>query len=555
VRALVRIGPKGAQAITDKVLPALIEELKTGEYRSGGSPKEILKVLGTLGETCVPAVLAVAQKKQRKILELDWGEALLVLGAAGRREFGKLLTSGDIEMRQQLIAALQSHLRDEYFPRYYRFNPPSLDITPFIPALVLALKDPDPYGRLAAADVLSRRGDKVPRAAVDAVAALFTDPEVKKLLEANGGWLLYEPRFERFGESGVRALVALLDSDSTAVRKFAVGQLRSRQWAERVLPRLRKLIDDPDPELALDAAYHTALLSLDPKDAAPLVARRFIQSPDPKVRTSAANRLHWLEALGVPHHEALIPLLDDKDKEVVRAAAEVISDHAPKGSPAARALADRKPVPDPAPKPPGVPELLQLLTDGSDDRRVTAAFDLGDTGAVAKPAVPALKKLLTDPDPALRFAAGYALAKIETNQPALRALLAGELQRLVRGRPITWAAEAAFERLPPDFPELVPLVARWLEIEGGSTVLLNGLRKYGPKAKDAVPALRRVLRGPELPGHGYWGFERKPACEVLAAIGPDARSALPELRQYLDSGDVALALAARDAIRAIEGKK
>jgi HEAT repeat protein len=567
VRALVRIGPKGARAITEKVLPALIEELAADEFRPGGSPKDILLILGTQGETCVPAVVAAAQKKEDRVLYWDdAGEALLGLGAAGHREFGELLTSKDIEVRRKLVSALGTYLWREYFPTYYRFRPPSLDITPFVPALILALKDPDPEHRFAAADVLSHRGDKVPREAVDAVAALFTDPEVKKLVEAKGG-PLHEPRFEYFGEAGARALLVLLDSDSTAVRKLAVRQLYSRQWAARVLPRLRKLTDDPDPELALAAAYHAALLSLDPKDAAPLVARRFIRSPDPEIRTSAANHLDSLEALGVPYHEALIPLLDDKDEKVVQAAAHAIYYHAPKGSPAARALAERKlapdatfrfvpvPAPDPTQKSPGVPELMKLLTAGADERRVTAALDLGDTGAAAKPAVPALKGLLSDPDPALRFAAGYALARIENDLPALRKLLTGELQRLVRGRPITWAAGMAFERLPPDFPELVPLIARWLEIWPESTVLMNGLRKYGPKAKDAVPALRKVLRGPELPGHGYWGFERKPACEVLAAIGPDARAALPELRRYLNSVDIALALAARDAIRAIEGKR
>jgi hypothetical protein len=164
-----------------------------------------------------------------------------------------------------------------------------------------------------------------------------------------------------------------------------------------------------------------------------------------------------------------------------------------------------------------------------------------------------LNALSADPNPDLRFAAGYARARIETDRPALRQLLTSELERAARGRPATWCAAAAFDRLPPDFPDLVPLVARWLERRRDGTLLIGSLRKYGPKAKDAVPALRQVLRGPDRPVHAYLGGELRPACDALGAIGPDARTALPELLQCLDTGDVELALSARDAIRKING--
>jgi hypothetical protein len=71
-------------------------------------------------------------------------------------------------------------------------------------------------------------------------------------------------------------------------------------------------------------------------------------------------------------------------------------------------------------------------------------------------------------------------------------------------------AAAAFSRLPADYPELIPLAARWLDRESQSTILLEGLRKYGPRAKDAVPALLKVLRGPERPYHGYMAGEIAP---------------------------------------------
>lgn len=568
VRALVRIGPKAAPALTGDVLRTVIDELKAGEYGSGGSPTEILSVLGEAGELAVPTVVATIRKGADRFDREDMGQALLGLGTAGRKAFAGLLADEDVAVRRVMVAALKSYLWHEYYPRYYHFKAPPLDITPLVPALLKELKDTEPKYRLAAAEVLSKRGDKVPASAVDAVIELFSDPTVKKFLEQDDV-IHPDPDLAQFGEVGVRGLVALLDSDSPAVRKLAVGQLRyaPRQWAAAALPRLRELAKHSDPKLALDAAYTAATLSLDPKDAALLAAQRFVKHFDPEIRAAAANHINWLGPVGVPHLEALVPLLDDKDDKVVQAAAEAIYYHAPKGSAAARALADRKFVREPTlrfvrnpdapaePALPGVPELVRALTEGGDYQRVLTALDLGDRGAAAKAALPALKGLLTDPDPELRFATAYAVARIEGDRPALRQLLTAELERRDRGRPACWAAGVAFERLPPDFPELVPFVARWLAREPRGTVLIEGLRKYGPKAKDAVPALRKVLRGPEMPFHGYMAGELKPACEALGAIGPGARDALPDLRRVLDTARIEAALAARDAIRRIEAAK
>ncbi len=510
----------------------------------------------------------VAAIRKGKMDREEVARALLGLGATGRKALVELLTGADPKMRRELVEALDRSLWYEHFPRHHHFDVPAIDIGAFVPALVAALKDPEPEHRLAAAKVLCDRGDKVPAEARDAVFELFRDPAVKKLMKEKAEVLYPIVRFGLFGEPGFRALVALLDSDSVAVRKFAIGQLSgSRKWSATALPKLRKLADDPDTGLALDAAYTAVWVSLDPKDAAPLAGRRFLRSADPEVRADAADRLKWLGPVGAPHVDVLVPLLNDKDEKVVLLAAEAIYELAPKGSVAARALADRKLVRDdagrfrPAPKdeprperrPPGVPELIEAMLTGNDGKRVEAALDLGDRGAAAKDAVPTLKKLLLDPDPDLRFAAGYALTRIGGDTPALRRLLAGELERHANGRPAAWAAGRAFERLLPDFPEVIPFVARWLERRSYAPGLIAGLEKYGPKAKAAVPALRKVLRGPEGPVHAYFGFERKPACAALGAIGPDARDALPELRQLLDSGDVEFAWAARDAIRKITG--
>jgi len=196
---------------------------------------------------------------------------------------------------------------------------------------------------------------------------------------------------------------------------------------------------DPDgnpTQLALGAAYTATVLSLDAKDAAPIVSRQFIQSADAEVRIDAAHHLQWVGPLGAPHHEAIVPLLDDKDDKVMQVAATTIRYHAPKGSVADRALVTRRLVQDPsnfrfskalAADPVATPPGIKSLTDGADDLRDAAAFNLGDLGADANAAVPTLKTLLTDSDPDLRLAARYALARIANDQPSLRQLLRVEI--------------------------------------------------------------------------------------------------------------------------------
>jgi hypothetical protein len=206
-------------------------------------------------------------------------------------------------------------------------------------------------------------------------------------------------------------------------------------------------------------------------------------------------------------------------------------------------------------EPPSVADLIATATGADDGKRPTPCSTSATAARPRRTLSPTLKRLLLDPDPDLRFAAAYALARVGDDLPALRRLLMGEFERLAAGRPASRYAAVAFERLPPDFPELVPLVVRVLERDPFATTLLAGLRKYGPKAAPAVPVLRKALRGPENPGAHWFAGERGPAIAALGAIGLAARAALPDLRDVLDSDGVELALAARDAIRRITGEK
>jgi HEAT repeat protein len=54
-------------------------------------------------------------------------------------------------------------------------------------------------------------------------------------------------------------------------------------------------------------------------------------------------------------------------------------------------------------------------------------------------------------------------------------------------------------------------------------LVVDVLAAVGPAARDAVPELTRLLRGPAIPG------EREQCLEALTAIGQDAKAAVPEI--------------------------
>jgi HEAT repeat protein len=202
-----------------------------------------------------------------------------------------------------------------------------------------------------------------------------------------------------------------------------------------------------------------------------------------------------------------------------------------------------------------VPEVMKRLAEPDDDWRIPAALCLGAIGPDARAAAPALKKLLTEPNPELRLAATYALARVENDLPSYRP----QLVRLSRSKTIRYENVFAevFDRLAPDCPELLPAAAEMIGSSLVGETIVTGFRKYGRAARETVPTLRKRLTEMSRPewfaygGPGRWVYE---PCQVLGAIGPDAKEALPDLRRLLDHPDAGLALAARDAISKIEGK-
>jgi len=280
-------------------------------------------------------------------------------------------------------------------------------------------------------------------------------------------------------------------------------------------------------------------LGLASKDSIPLFVSR-IGANDVKVRRAAALALRLV---GREDPDATVPALtqaaQDSDPRVrgtavaglgeigLRAAPavavilEVLENDKPNSYIAARALAKIGMKTEPA-----VDALAKALNHTNKLTRASAANALGNIGPEARNAVPALRAAARDNDSEVRLDAAYALWKIENASDAIEVLI-----------PL----------LDSDDPRV-----------GLRTI--EALGEIGPPAKAALPALERVRKGDNklngvasawamcrvratnnlveklLPGLQHEDpMVRIGAAWALGKMGPEARVAIPAMRELLDN--------------------
>lgn len=564
VKALVRIGPKAAPAIRSEVLPVLVAEV---EAASGGW--DSLPLLGEAAAPAVPVIVKRLAKESNLGNRIMLAEVLPVLGPDGRKAFAALVNDRDAETRAVAIAAMSGF---GLVPGL----PPEV-VAEFVPQLVAAVRKGEREHRMAAVMALSRLGEKAPAEAVEAVAEMLRDQAFLKAVaeEWNLGAANFVYSLAEFGPHGVRLLELAIKGGSTEVRKTvvaAVPLLGPR--ARRALPLLRRVAtEDADAEVATAAAGMAAYYSLDAADLNPLFDRGLLRAAKPSAVGTLLNESRH-ELAPRPEPELAEPENIPALVERLRAAAaadyptEVIDRVAKLGPAAAdavpvlielipkldascaKSVMNAVGVMGPAAKS-AVPVVVNRLTGENEAWHVPAALALADIGPAAKDAVPALRKLLTEPDPALRLAAAYALSRVAGEKEQFRAAFDRAVRREI-GRSYQWVFPAElFEHAAPHAPELIPIAVWWLEKGSPDGALVAGLAKYGPAAREALPALRKVVSGVGTTTDGS-----KEACRALAAIGPAAREAIPDLRRLMETApNFDTVLAARDAIRALKAMK
>jgi HEAT repeat protein len=209
--------------------------------------------------------------------------------------------------------------------------------------------------------------------------------------------------------------------------------------------------------------------------------------------------------------------------------------------------------------------LVQSLGDPNPATRMMAAEGLGDMGPIAREAVPALARATRDPDLSVRAAAIEALGGIgpfaEAALPDLMAALmdgrthpAYASQALYRIGPAAVAplieslavpdvegrAPAVLEKLGP---VAVPALKRALDdprapVKDGAAMTLARIAPPAPRepAKEPVSMLIADLNDPDL-------LRRRRAIDALGRRGAEAKDAVPALIRLLERGAVSLPLA------------
>jgi HEAT repeat protein len=169
-----------------------------------------------------------------------------------------------------------------------------------------------------------------------------------------------------------------------------------------------------------------------------------------------------------------------------------------------------------------VPALVECLKSDSADIRALAVDCLGDIGKPALSAVPALVALVGDPDAKVRREVIEAVRAIRPGPKVVLPLLVKELRDSDPAVQIR-----ALDALAEQGERAVPALIEALGDKETAYWACLVLSELGPEAKDAVPALAKVLDDdrPDV---------RREAILALAAIGEAAAPAVPAVAKSLD---------------------
>ncbi|MGH7224800.1 MAG: HEAT repeat domain-containing protein, partial [Gemmataceae bacterium] len=194
--------------------------------------------------------------------------------------------------------------------------------------------------------------------------------------------------------------------------------------------------------------------------------------------------------------------------------------------------------------------LIKCLEDKHAKVRGEAAHRLAELGPRALPAARALTKALQDEEALVRQSAAVALGKLGPDaRDQVRQAVFKALRDADAGVRLA-ALEALANLGKPDLSEL-PILLSVLrssierqQFKAG-LFIARSLAQLGPRAKDAVPELRELLKAEDR-------AVRVAAMSALRKIGPAAREAAPDLVVLLKDTDRVLRMQAAFALAIID---
>lgn len=204
-----------------------------------------------------------------------------------------------------------------------------------------------------------------------------------------------------------------------------------------------------------------------------------------------------------------------------------------------------------------VPTIMTFLENKSEFSRASAVRALGKIGPEAKAAVPALRKRLEDESKSVRAWAAFALVRVAGDKSGVPMLL--ELWKEDDGEPFRSARYDIAQALGLLGNQARPardlLLEAVLDVKTPLGVREQVARTLGQMSEDAeviVPKLVGLLEEKSEGVHRVWNCEM--AIEALSRLGPKAKAAVPVLRKLLDDEENKIADAAAKALKSIEGK-
>jgi HEAT repeat protein len=433
---------------------------------------------------------------------------------------------------------------------------------PQVAKLARDLSTGNTAAQLQAADDLAEFGAKAKPAVPGLIKALgSTDPELQWHAACTLGAIGPEAK------DAVPALVAALKSSDANVRGHAAYGLEQIGTASQpAVPALIGLLGDNDPNVRRAAIDALVGIHLNQKTLIPILKQAIEDSNmDPSITVPALNALADLGDAGMqvligelqhekgrywacvalaeagPKAKAAVPelskLLAHKEPEIRMEAAIALGQIGPDSKTAA-------------------PQLIKALSDEQNSVRYAAAFAVGKIGV--KDAVGELTKNLDSQDHFLRMVSAWSLAKLKPTDTAtvdravkllvdslkdsdrrVRAAAARGLQELEL--PHETLVDAFTTLLADKDPEVrgnvvdalstlgvkaLPKLIKALENDDMQSLAVEVIRRLGPQAKDAVPALILELKDPD-PAY------RQEVEFALAAIGPEAKAAVPALLEHM----------------------
>lgn len=515
VIALLQAGPQGELAFDQQALPQLIAGLKD----TNPAVREHTAVaLGRAGTR--------AQAALEPLWALTTDEAIRVRGAAYSALL-KIQPTSTLPVAERLThtnPAVRANAA-EMLSQFERLPEEA------IPFLIQGLADEDSFIRGASATALIPFGVKA-AAAVPALVAALKKTQLADLQKPDAIELAPTKALAAIGEAAVAPTAKLLTDSAPLNRYQAVYVLGEIGPAARsTVPALEKLLNDPAPEVILEAARSIAVIQGETSKITALMKFAFGHA-EAATRQYALQTTLRMGDVGRELAPLALPLLNDATPEVRRAAITYVGTlDANTAKPAIAALA------------------RQLREDGEESVRKEIAEVLGELGSVAAPAAQALgQAAASDMAPPVRTAALLALADIG---PAGKAGLDG-LIALVQQAALDEDTRAkAVAVLPKLDPTSTSAIAAAVTATRNKSAMVReaaalALAEFTPPTPEAIARLGEMVRSDSSFAN------RAAALRAIAKLGPLAQTVKPAVAASLTEKSGNIQLWAKVALARIE---